>query len=221
MLGRRGEVAFGSPKGTASVAALMFAVVALAGCPAGKLDPRRRHLVTVGLGAASLDEDLSLPDRLVLQRSLVVHGAYDYRVVAPGGWLAMSARVFSYANRGTHATPWLGGSVKGEGITRPCNLFWAVAGPAVGLQVPANLPMSLVVDAGAGLAYVSRKGCSDSGRTAAAAIYPDLGLGVLFGGPEAALKLGARGTRLPLDAIGVGSEPKWASVGELSVVVAF
>lgn len=221
---RRGDVAFGSLRVAAAVGASIFAVVALVGCATASLDQRRHHLVTVGLGAASLDDNQPIiqPDRLELHRSLVVHGAYDYRLMGPGGWLAVSARMVSYANRGTHAAPWRGASVSGEQVTRPCDLFWAIAGPSIGLQVPANLPMSLVGDVGYALAYLSRKGCSDSGRAVATAVIPQLGFGLLVGmSPEAAWKLGGRYVRLPLEVVGVGSEPRWASVGELSLVVAF
>ena len=163
---RRGDAAFGSLRGAAAVAASIFAVLALVGCPTASLDQRRHHLVTVGLGAASLDDNqqpVIQPDRLELHRSLVVHGAYDYRLMGPGGWLAVSARVVSHVNRGMRAAPWRGASVSGEQVTRPCDLFWAIAGPSIGLQVPANLPLSLVGDVGYALAYLSRKRYSDSG----------------------------------------------------------
>ncbi|BDG02379.1 hypothetical protein AMOR_13750 [Anaeromyxobacter oryzae] len=144
-----------------------------------------------------------------------MHGAYDYRLTEPDGWLAVSARMVTYAV--------LGSSVTGEGVTRPCDLFWASAGPAIGLQVPANYPISLVGDAGVALAHVSRKGCSDPGRnTTTTAGVPQLGFGLLMGmSPHAAWKLGGRYVRLPLDDVGVGSEPRWASAGELSLVLAF
>jgi hypothetical protein len=40
-------------------------------------------------------------------------------------------------------------------------------------------------------------------------------------GPDAAWKFGGRYVRLPLDEVGVGSMPGWASAGEISLIVAF
>jgi hypothetical protein len=175
------------------------------------LDESHRHLVTLGLGGASLTQD---SEELDLHGNWVVTGAYDHRLTgsdAPVGVFARAA-----------ASTVLGTSANGAVVARPCHLFWAMAGPSIVAQVPARSELSFVADAGAALAHVSRSGCSDSGKSAANVVTPQLG-GVLqvATSPRSAFKFGARFTRLPLGDLGVGSESRWIGSSELSLAIAF